>query len=106
MSEADRSPIVIARRLSVDGGARRRHGWDWSRIAYATYGIVPVVELQDVTQAEDLFAALSEGGLPAAEITLRTPDAGDRSRATYRSASGRGARCGDGAKPRGRASSD
>lgn len=40
------------------------------------YGVLPVVELEDVNQAEDLFAALSEGGVAVAEITLRTPDAG------------------------------
>jgi 2-dehydro-3-deoxyphosphogluconate aldolase/(4S)-4-hydroxy-2-oxoglutarate aldolase len=39
-------------------------------------GIVPVVELVDFRQAEDLFAALSAGGIAAAEITLRTTDAG------------------------------
>lgn len=39
------------------------------------YGILPVVELEDVNQADDLFAALSAGGIAAAEITLRTPDA-------------------------------
>jgi 2-dehydro-3-deoxyphosphogluconate aldolase/(4S)-4-hydroxy-2-oxoglutarate aldolase len=39
-------------------------------------GIVPVVELADVPQAESLFAALSAGGIAAAEITLRTPGAG------------------------------
>jgi 2-dehydro-3-deoxyphosphogluconate aldolase/(4S)-4-hydroxy-2-oxoglutarate aldolase len=39
------------------------------------YGVLPVVELEDVRQAEDLFAALAEGGLAAAEITMRTPDA-------------------------------
>lgn len=39
------------------------------------YGVVPVVELRDSTGAEDLFAALSAGGIPAAEITLRTPGA-------------------------------
>lgn len=36
-------------------------------------GIVPVVELADVKQAQPLFEALSAAGLPAAEITLRTP---------------------------------
>jgi 2-dehydro-3-deoxyphosphogluconate aldolase/(4S)-4-hydroxy-2-oxoglutarate aldolase len=37
-----------------------------------SYGIVPVVELRDPHQGEELFAALSDGGLPVAEITLRT----------------------------------
>ncbi len=40
------------------------------------YGVVPVVEIEDRNQADRLFAALSEGGIEAAEITLRTPDAG------------------------------
>ncbi|MGO9660692.1 MAG: bifunctional 4-hydroxy-2-oxoglutarate aldolase/2-dehydro-3-deoxy-phosphogluconate aldolase [Acidimicrobiales bacterium] len=35
-------------------------------------GILPVVELVDLKQAEPLFEALTAGGLPAAEITLRT----------------------------------
>jgi 2-dehydro-3-deoxyphosphogluconate aldolase/(4S)-4-hydroxy-2-oxoglutarate aldolase len=39
------------------------------------YGVLPIVELGDIRQAEDLFAALAEGGLAAAEITMRTPDA-------------------------------
>ncbi len=37
-------------------------------------GIVPVVEVEDSRQAEELFAALSAGGIAAAEITLRTLD--------------------------------
>jgi 2-dehydro-3-deoxyphosphogluconate aldolase/(4S)-4-hydroxy-2-oxoglutarate aldolase len=36
------------------------------------FGILPVVELADLEQAEPLFEALLAGGLPAAEITLRT----------------------------------
>ncbi|HUB70816.1 MAG TPA: bifunctional 4-hydroxy-2-oxoglutarate aldolase/2-dehydro-3-deoxy-phosphogluconate aldolase [Acidimicrobiales bacterium] len=36
-------------------------------------GVVPVIELASVDQAEPLLDALSAGGLPAAEITLRTP---------------------------------
>jgi 2-dehydro-3-deoxyphosphogluconate aldolase/(4S)-4-hydroxy-2-oxoglutarate aldolase len=39
------------------------------------YGVLPVVELEDVRQAEDLFAALAEGGLAAAEITMRATGA-------------------------------
>ena len=38
----------------------------------AEVGLLPVVELPDVKLAEPLFEALSAGGLPAAEITLRT----------------------------------
>ncbi len=36
-------------------------------------GLVPVIELGSVDQAEPLLEALSAGGLPVAEITLRTP---------------------------------
>ncbi|MGH9104381.1 MAG: bifunctional 4-hydroxy-2-oxoglutarate aldolase/2-dehydro-3-deoxy-phosphogluconate aldolase [Acidimicrobiales bacterium] len=36
-------------------------------------GVLPVVELPDAGQAVPLFEALCAGGLPAAEITLRTP---------------------------------
>jgi 2-dehydro-3-deoxyphosphogluconate aldolase / (4S)-4-hydroxy-2-oxoglutarate aldolase len=35
-------------------------------------GVLPVVEIETVEDAEPLLAALSAGGLPAAEITLRT----------------------------------
>jgi 2-dehydro-3-deoxyphosphogluconate aldolase/(4S)-4-hydroxy-2-oxoglutarate aldolase len=35
-------------------------------------GVVPVIELGSVAQAEPLLEALSAGGLPAVEITLRT----------------------------------
>ncbi len=37
------------------------------------YGLVPVVALTHASQGEELLAALSDGGLPVAEITLRTP---------------------------------
>jgi 2-dehydro-3-deoxyphosphogluconate aldolase/(4S)-4-hydroxy-2-oxoglutarate aldolase len=43
--------------------------------AVRSLGLLPVVELDEVAQAEPLFDALSAGGLPAAEITLRTPAA-------------------------------
>lgn len=36
-------------------------------------GVLPVVEIDAVDDAEPLLAALSAGGLPAVEITLRTP---------------------------------
>jgi len=36
-------------------------------------GVVPVIELEDVQGAEPLLDALCGAGLPAAEITLRTP---------------------------------
>lgn len=35
--------------------------------------IVPVVAISDATKAADLAGALIEGGLPIAEVTLRTP---------------------------------
>jgi 2-dehydro-3-deoxyphosphogluconate aldolase/(4S)-4-hydroxy-2-oxoglutarate aldolase len=38
----------------------------------ASLGIVPVVEIPDIAMAGPLLEALSAGGLPAAEITLRT----------------------------------
>jgi len=37
-----------------------------------TFGVVPVVELDSIEDAGPLLAALTAGGLPAAEITLRT----------------------------------
>ncbi len=39
------------------------------------YGVLPVVELENPDQADDMFAALSRGGIEAAEITLRTSGA-------------------------------
>ena len=38
-------------------------------------GILPVVEIENLNQADDLFAALAKGGIDAAEITLRTSNA-------------------------------
>ena len=35
--------------------------------------IVPVVAISDASKAADLASALVAGGLPIAEITLRTP---------------------------------
>lgn len=37
--------------------------------------VIPVVMVDDAAQADDLGAALVTGGLPVAEITLRTPEA-------------------------------
>ena len=37
-----------------------------------TYGIVPVVVLQDAAKAEPLAKALCKGGLACAEVTFRT----------------------------------
>ncbi|MFN7035040.1 MAG: bifunctional 4-hydroxy-2-oxoglutarate aldolase/2-dehydro-3-deoxy-phosphogluconate aldolase [Bellilinea sp.] len=39
----------------------------------ASYGIIPVVEMDDLNRAEALAGALIEAGLPLVEITLRTP---------------------------------
>ena len=36
-------------------------------------GLLPVVEIDDARHAEALFAALSDAGVAAAEVTLRTP---------------------------------
>lgn len=38
-------------------------------------GVVPVIKLEDEMQAVPLGSALLEGGIPAAEITFRTPAA-------------------------------
>ena len=42
-----------------------------------TYGIVPVVVLQDAAKAEPLAEALCKGGLACAEVTFRTACADD-----------------------------
>jgi 2-dehydro-3-deoxyphosphogluconate aldolase/(4S)-4-hydroxy-2-oxoglutarate aldolase len=52
-------------------GARRSVSESVARIH--ALGVVPVIELEDVLDAEPLLAALTDAGLPAAEITLRTP---------------------------------
>lgn len=43
----------------------------------SSLGLVPIVERPVLDQAGPLFEALCEGGLPAAEVTLRTPEALD-----------------------------
>ena len=43
----------------------------------AELGVVPVVEIDDASNALGLADALIEGGLPVAEITFRTAAAGD-----------------------------
>jgi 2-dehydro-3-deoxyphosphogluconate aldolase / (4S)-4-hydroxy-2-oxoglutarate aldolase len=43
----------------------------------ARLGVVPVLVLDDASSADALAAALIEGGLPTAEVTLRTPAALD-----------------------------
>ena len=49
--------------------------------ALGAAGIVPVVVIDDADRAPGLAAALTEGGLPSAEVTLRTPQALDAIRA-------------------------
>ncbi|TYL54942.1 bifunctional 4-hydroxy-2-oxoglutarate aldolase/2-dehydro-3-deoxy-phosphogluconate aldolase [Nocardioides sp. BGMRC 2183] len=49
--------------------------------ALGPHRIVPVVVLDDADRADDLGAALVEGGLPVAEVTLRSPGAADVLRA-------------------------
>ena len=44
-------------------------------------GIVPVIKLDDAAKAAPLAKALSEGGLPCAEVTFRTECAADAIRA-------------------------
>lgn len=39
----------------------------------SSLGVIPVIQLDSVDQAKPLLDALCAGGLPAAEITLRTP---------------------------------
>jgi 2-dehydro-3-deoxyphosphogluconate aldolase/(4S)-4-hydroxy-2-oxoglutarate aldolase len=46
----------------------------------ATSSLVPVVVIDDAADAAGLGAALEQGGLPSAEITLRTPGALDAMR--------------------------
>ena len=43
----------------------------------STYGVVPVIALDDPSHALPLADALSEGGLPVAEITFRTAAAAE-----------------------------
>lgn len=44
-------------------------------------GVVPVIEIDDAERAVDLAATLADAGLPAVEITLRTPAGLDAIRA-------------------------
>ena len=39
--------------------------------------IIPVIAMQDANDSEALAGALTEGGLPAAEVTFRTPAAAE-----------------------------
>jgi 2-dehydro-3-deoxyphosphogluconate aldolase/(4S)-4-hydroxy-2-oxoglutarate aldolase len=43
----------------------------------SSYGVIPVVAVDDVDQSLRLAEALSEGGLPVVEITFRTPAAAE-----------------------------
>jgi 2-dehydro-3-deoxyphosphogluconate aldolase/(4S)-4-hydroxy-2-oxoglutarate aldolase len=45
--------------------------------AVLSYGVVPVVVLQELDTAVPVAAALAEGGLPVAEVTFRTAVAAD-----------------------------
>ena len=45
------------------------------------FGVIPVVVLEDPRLADSLAGALVEGGLPVAEVTLRTPAAVEAIRA-------------------------
>jgi len=47
----------------------------------SSFGIIPVVVIDDAAQAEQLADALVKGGLPVAEITFRTAAAADGIRA-------------------------
>lgn len=42
-----------------------------------TYGVLPVIAIEDATHAVALADALAEGGLPVAEVTFRTKAAAD-----------------------------
>ncbi len=44
---------------------------------FRTMRVIPVVKLEDPADAEPLADALSEGGLPAAEVTFRTEHAAE-----------------------------
>ncbi|WP_258933017.1 bifunctional 4-hydroxy-2-oxoglutarate aldolase/2-dehydro-3-deoxy-phosphogluconate aldolase [Nesterenkonia pannonica] len=43
----------------------------------AAIGVIPVVTVEDSAHAAPMVQALAEGGLPAAEITFRTPAAAE-----------------------------
>ncbi len=43
----------------------------------ASYGLIPVIKIEDAAQAEPLARALCRGGLPAAEVTFRTEAAAE-----------------------------
>jgi 2-dehydro-3-deoxyphosphogluconate aldolase/(4S)-4-hydroxy-2-oxoglutarate aldolase len=48
---------------------------DGTLAQFRRLGVVPVIVIDDPADAEPLAAALVEGGLPCAEVTLRTPGA-------------------------------
>ena len=43
----------------------------------SNFGLVPVIQIQNVEDAVPLAKALSEGGLEVAEVTFRTPCAAE-----------------------------
>ena len=51
-------------------------------------GLVPVVKIEDAAMAPGLARALCEGGLPASEITIRTPAAAASSTSPWSLSSG------------------
>ena len=53
-------------------GAAHAHG---TLAQFRRLGVVPVIVIDDAADAEALAAALVDGGLPCAEVTLRTPGA-------------------------------
>jgi 2-dehydro-3-deoxyphosphogluconate aldolase / (4S)-4-hydroxy-2-oxoglutarate aldolase len=61
-------PEPLARRGVVDAVTRRAAALD----ALAHHGVVPVLTVEQSSDAVDVSAALVAGGLPVVEITLRT----------------------------------
>jgi len=57
------------------------HASDLAARVCALAPVVPVLVIEDAARAEDLARALVAGGLPALEVTLRTPAALDAIRA-------------------------
>lgn len=57
------------------------HASDLAARVCALAPVIPVLVIEDASRAEDLARALVAGGLPALEVTLRTPAALDAIRA-------------------------
>jgi 2-dehydro-3-deoxyphosphogluconate aldolase/(4S)-4-hydroxy-2-oxoglutarate aldolase len=66
----DASPTRVASAVGADQQRATRASAVQDRLR--SYGLLPVVQLWDANQGDELFAALDHGGLPVAEITLRT----------------------------------